>query len=89
MERGEIHIVSPKNWPQEHIPYIKRLRKKRAWESQDLNVSPLGMHIQEAKMHVMGEKLWFLEGVEVLAFILYAEEVRRNHKIIFFAVSRQ
>lgn len=85
MERGEIHIVSPKNWPREHISCIKRLRKKkRAWDSQDLNVSPLDMHIQEAKVQVMGKKLWLAEGVEVLAFVLYAEAVRGNHNIIFF-----
>lgn len=84
MERGAIHIVSPKNWPREHISCIKRLRKKKgAWDSQDLNVSPLDMHIQEAKVQLMGKKLWFAEGVEVLAFVLYAEAVK-GIKIIFF-----
>lgn len=49
-------------------------KKKRGWESQDLNLSKFETYIQEAKMQVAGENLWFVEGMKILEFILYLRQ---------------
>lgn len=63
---------------------MERLRKEGVWESQDLNLSQLGIHIQEAKMQMVGEKLLFVEGVEVLVFVFFFEAVKKEWNIYYF-----